>query len=350
MTSSSLKSVRFYKIGGIKQNALYENQNLNPNQFGYGNQYPLILYQFDSLTTNSQSHDYDSKYSQYYKMQKIEDDEKKIETMEENSVASNNKKNENFENKIIQESNKKESEKFKESDRLKQKYNLNNSINLINLKQKKSIVKYAGEKDLVSDFNEKIKEVEEKFGKNNEVKIETPRFKDGKSFSIRGTTKTVIEVTTTEVVDQSIFKVKDEPNSNFFKKISQKIETIQEKKNEKQDTKNKLIKVGEVLNEEIVDKNHKKIQTDADTKIDQITIKNIKSLNKKVDKETGAKKSMIDKFLGDKEKLNKTKLLEPSKQTDQEEDHSFNKNNHKKIYENLNTSKRISYSLENKKV
>lgn len=361
MASSPIKPVRFYKIGGLKQSDSFKNQNLNPSQLGYGNQYPFMFYpiQFNGVTSQSHSpsiqRDYDSKnIDKYNKMQNIEeDDESQLEAIQENREI---EKNEKLENEIKEETKKKDSEKsekFEITDKLNQKNKLNNSTKSMdkeeNSRQIKTFVKNTDEKDFDSVFGRKKKETM----KTDKTTIDTIRSKDEKPFSIRGTTKTVIEMTTSEVFDQNITRTKDDTQPKFFKNLAEKVKNYQDKKTEQQDIENKLNKKEEILNEEIFEKKDKNIQTDADTDIVQILNKNVKPLNKTVDRETETSESMIDRFLDDREKFKETnfkKMIKPSKPTDHGQDHSLNKKICKTLVENIYSNKINSHEPEKKTV
>ncbi|RNA23158.1 hypothetical protein BpHYR1_031088 [Brachionus plicatilis] len=426
MTSSPAKPVRFYKIGGFKQTDPYKNQNLNPFQYAYANQYPFMFYQnqqmqYNSLTPKKQPntppdqafYPYDNKNSQKInqydtKQNTIEEDdeiENQLETIEEENLVITKKKNpdtiknEELTKKVdekpkAKETTKvkatdkskeipreKETQKTKEIDKGKEKPKAKEQVKVKEpekeevVKQKSTKNKQVEEKDLNSEISGNKKELVEKYETNEKTKIETPRSKDGKPFSIRGTTKTVIEVTTTEIVDESIFKTKDDTKPKLIKKTPEKndqIDQIEDKKdNEPTENSDKEIEEAKTTGNEIIESTDKEIQTDDGSKVAKVVpIKKEKSLNKKVDKETETSEPKVDKFLDDepsndekpRAKKKVKKLAEPSKPTDDEEtprrdnlrsrrDLVKNKPETKKDFDvdDLVPRKRVSHSLDDKK-
>lgn len=415
MTSSPVKQVRFYKIGGFKQTDPYKNQNLNPFQFGYGNQYPFMFYPnqnqpmyHNNLTPkkqintppdqNNSDNKASKKVNQTDKRQPMieEDDEieNQLETIQEENLVITRKKNPDMqkdeylkEDKKPKEKEPPKIEKAKETTKEKEPTKVRDSnkakepakakeitkakepaktIETV-AKEKSNKIKQNDEDNLNTELDRKKKEVVEKYETIEKAKIETPRSKDGKPFSIRGTTKTVIEVTTTEIVDESIFKTKDDSTPKLVKKTPEVKKEIEDKKDQdpmddsENNIENKQTKTEEAKDsdEKIVDSNDKNIQTDDDNiknvKVDEI--KRAKSFNKKVDKETETSEPKVDKFLDDEPSIDekprvkrKTKKpVEPSKPTDDEETPRQEKLRSRKDADGLVPKKRISHSLDDRK-
>lgn len=273
MSSPPIKPVRFYKIGGFKQadQDPFRGQNLNPFQFGFGNPYPYVMYQPNqrqSLTPSSRNSDSFSLSNT--------PTNPKTPTQNQNQKNTKSKPNNNVKEELINESedegvdsqletieeenvivpkvftqekiieDKPKVEEIKNVQEVKPRLNRTKSLKEVNTDENKNQIEPkskveetkrelipkkidSSEKDnlkmkIHDEQKENKKEIVEQFEKIDKNLIETPRSKDGKLFSIRGTTKTVIEVTTTEIVDESLFATRESSSPTKIVKLSKKPE------------------------------------------------------------------------------------------------------------------------------